>query len=148
MSLKKILLIATVGAVGLAIPIARLYVGIPFVPPSGREVVARLSGLPIPMFTRSLDAVEECSGMFCMDYYGRGLIQLSPAPCGKAMAAAKMQGWLSLPIPPDLNVVQETGAPSTPGEGYFRFEQRRPTEHMFAWIDTATCRVYAELGIT
>jgi hypothetical protein len=148
MSLKKSLVIATVGALALAIPIARLYVGIPFVPPSGREVVARLSGLPIPMFARSLDAVSECSGSFCMDYYGRGLIQLSPAPCGKAIAEAKMRGWLSLPIPGDLNVIQETGAPSTPSEGYFRFEQRRPDEHMFAWIDTATCRVYAELDIT
>jgi hypothetical protein len=95
-----------------------------------------------------MDAVSECSGMFCMDYYGRGLIQLSSVPCGKAVAAAKMQGWLSLPIPRDLTVVQETGAPSTPGEGYFRFEQRRPDEHMFAWIDTTTCRVYAELDIT
>ena len=148
MSLKKSLLIATVGALALAILIARLYVGIPFVPPSGREVVARLSGLPIPMFARSLDAVEECSGMFCMDYYGRGLIQLSPAPCGKAIAAAKMQGWLTLPIPSDLTVVQEAEAPLTPREGYFRFEQRRPEEHMFAWIDSATCRVYAELDIT
>jgi hypothetical protein len=148
MSVKKFLLITTVGALALAIPFARLYVGVPFVPPSGREVVARLSRLPIPMFARSLDAVEECSGMFCMDYYGRGLIQLSPASCGKAIAAAKMHGWLSLPIPRDLMVVQETGAPSTPVEGYYRFEQRSPDEHMFAWIDTATCRVYAELDIT
>jgi hypothetical protein len=53
-----------------------------------------------------------------------------------------------LPIPADLNVIQETGAPSTPPEGYFRFDLRRPNEHMFAWIDTATCRVYAELDIT
>ena len=148
MSLKQIVMIAAVGALALAILIARLFVGIPLVPPSGREVVARLSGLPIPMFARSLDAVEECSGMFCMDYYGRGLIQLSPATCGKAIAAAKMQGWLSLPIPRDFTVVQENGAPPTPGEGYFRYEQRRPDEHMFAWIDTATCRVYAELDIT
>src|SRR5579862_4326445 len=148
MSLKKRLIIPTIGVLVLAISIARLYVGIPFVPPSGREIVARLSELPIPMFVRSLDAEDECSGMLCMDYYGRGLIHLSPAPCGKAIAAAKTQGWHSLPLPADLLVVQETGAPPTPREGYFRFEQRHPNEHVFAWIDSATCRVYAELDIT
>jgi hypothetical protein len=86
--------------------------------------------------------------MLCNNYYGRGLIQLSPAPCGKAIAAAKMQGWRPLPIPQDLSGVEDAGAPSTPGKGYFRFEQIRPDEHLFAWIDTATCRVYAELDIT
>src|ERR1700675_4032247 len=108
MSIKKSLLIASVGALALVILIAHLYVEIPFVPPSGREVVARLTRLPIPMFARSIDAVSECSGMFCTDYYGRGLIQLSPAPCGKAIASAQMQGWASLPIPRELTVVQET----------------------------------------
>lgn len=148
MSLRKRLLIGAVGVLALAIPVARLYVEIPFVPPSGRAVVARLTELPIPIVVRSLDAVSECSGMFCMDYYGRGLIQLRPLPCRKVVAAAKMQGWLPLPIPRDLTVVQEIGAPSTPVEGYFRFVQKRPEEHMFAWIDTATCQVYAELDIT
>jgi hypothetical protein len=83
-----------------------------------------------------------------MDYYGRGLIRLSPASCASAVAAAKKQGWRSLPLPSDLIFVQETGAPATPHEGYFRFEQRQADEHTFAWIDTATCRVYAELEIT
>jgi hypothetical protein len=147
MSRKKLLIIAVVVALGLAIAVGRLYVGIPFVPPSGREIVARLSKLPIPMFVSSEDAVEECSGGFCRDYYGRGLIRLSPAPCAKAVAAAKTQGWRSLPLPGDLTIVQEGSAPSTPHEGYFRFEQKRPEEHTFTWIDTTTCRVYAELDI-
>lgn len=82
-----------------AIAVGRLYVGIPFVPPSGREIVARLSGLPIPVFARSEDAVDECSGLFCMDYYGRGLVRLKPAACAKAIAAAKAQAWCPLPLP-------------------------------------------------
>jgi hypothetical protein len=145
---KTILTIAMVVALGVAIAVGRLFVRIPFVPPSGREIVKRLSGLPIPVFVRSEDAVDECSGMLCMDYYGRGLIRLSPASCASAVAAAKKQGWRSLPLPSDLIFVQETGAPATPHEGYFRFEQRQADEHTFAWIDTATCRVYAELEIT
>lgn len=135
-------------AVVPAIAVGRLYVGIPFVPPSGREIVARLSGLPIPAFAKSEDAVEKCSGGFCRDYYGRGLVQLNPAPCANAIAAAKAQGWHSLPLPSDVAVGQESDAPSIPHEGYFRFEQKEPTEHTFAWIETATCRVYAELDIT
>lgn len=146
---KMVLIIAVVVVVlALAIAIGRLYVGIPFVPPSGRQIVARLSGLPIPVFVRSEDAVEDCSGMLCMDYYGRGLIRLAPASCAKAVAAAKARGWRSLPPPDDIGLVQATGAPPTPHEGYFRFERRRPDERMFAWIDTTTCRVYAELDIT
>lgn len=145
---KTVLTIAVVVALGLAIPVGRLFVGIPLVPPSGREIVARLSGLPIPVFVRSEGAVEECSGGFCRDYYGRGLIRLNPTSCAKAAAAAKTQGWRSLPLPNDLPIVQEAGAPPAPHEGYFRFDQRRPDEHMFAWIDTATCRVYAELDIS
>jgi len=131
-----------------AIVVGRLYVGIPFLPPSGREIVARLSGLPIPVLAKSEDAVEECSGGFCRDYYGRGLVQLNPAACTKAIAAAKAQGWRSLPLSSDVAVGQESGAPPIPHDGYFRFEQKQPTEHTFAWIDTATCRVYAELDIT
>jgi hypothetical protein len=148
MSRKRVLIIAVVVVLGPAIAVGRLYVGIPFVPPSGREIVARLSGLPIPVFARSEDAVEECSGGFCRDYYGRGLIRLSPSPCAKAVAAAKTQAWHTLPLPRDLTIVQEAGAPPTPHEGYFRFEQKRPDEHTFAWIDTTTCRVYAELDLT
>jgi hypothetical protein len=147
--LRKVLLaVGVFTALVLAITVARLYVGIPFVPSSGREIVARLSGLPIPVFTRSEDALEECSGGFCRDYYGRGLVRLNPAACAKAIAAAKAQGWQSLPLPGNVSIPEETGAPPTPPAGYFRFEQRQPTEHTFAWIDTATCRVYAELDIT
>jgi hypothetical protein len=148
MSGKKILLIAMAGALPLAIAIGRLFVGIPFVPASGREVVARLSGLPIPVLARSLDAVEECSGMLCREYNGRGLVQLSLDPCQRAISAAKVQGWRSLPLLADVTFVQETGAPPTPREGYFRFDQKGPDEHMLTWIDTATCRIYAELDIT
>lgn len=132
----------------LAIAVGRLFVGIPFVPASGREIVSRLSGLPIPVFVRSEDAVEVCSGAFCANYYGRGLIRLSPASCAKAVAAAKSQGWGSLPLPGDITLVQEAGAPPTPHDGYFRLQQNRPYEHTFAWIDTTTCRAYAELDIT
>jgi hypothetical protein len=145
---KTVLTIAVFVSLALAIAVGRLFVGIPFVPPSAREIVARLSGLPIPVLVRSEDAVDECSGFLCMDYYGRGLIRLSPDSCVKAVAAAKTQRWRSLPLPDDLTVVQETGAPPTPDEGYFRFEQRRPDEHTFAWIDTTTCRVYAEIDNT
>ena len=145
---KTILAIAMVVVLGMAIAVGRLFVGIPFVPPSGREIVKRLSGLPIPVFVRSEEAVDECSGMFCKDYYGRGLIRLSPVSCAKAVDAAREQGWRSLPLPSDLTFDQETGAPMTPSEGYFRFEQRQADEHTFAWIDTETCRVYAEIDIT
>jgi len=73
--LRKVLLaVGVFTALVLAITVARLYVGIPFVPSSGREIVARLSGLPIPVFARSEDALEECSGGFCRDYYGRGWV--------------------------------------------------------------------------
>jgi hypothetical protein len=147
MSRKAILIIATVAALGVAIAVGRLFFGIPFVPPSGREIVKRLSGLPIPLSVHSEEAVDECSGMLCMDYYGRGLIRLSPPSCAKAVTAAKNQGWRSLPLPSDFTFVQETGAPPTPHEGYFRFEQKRSDEHMFTWIDTTTCRIYAELDI-
>jgi hypothetical protein len=148
MSRKTILLLAGVVLLTLSVAAGRLFVGIPFVPPSGREIVARLSGLPIPVFVRSEDALEECSGGFCRNYYGRGLIYLNPVPCAKAITIAKSQGWRSLPLPDDLTIAQETGAPPIPHVGYFRFEQRRPEEHTFAWIDSATCRVYAELDIT
>jgi|SRR6185437_3380231 len=131
-----------------AIAVGCLYVGIPFVPSSGREIVARLSGLPIPVFASSEDAFEKCSGGFCRDYYGRGLVRLESGACAKAIAAAKAKGWHSLPLPADVAVGQESGAPRIPHEGYFRFEQRQPTEHEFDWIDTTTCRVYAELDIT
>jgi hypothetical protein len=144
---KAGLIISVVIVSAGAVAVGRLYVGIPFVHPSGREVVARLSGLPIPVFAQSEDAVDACSGIFCKDYYGRGVIRLSPVPCAKAVAAAKAQGWRSLPVPGDFTVVQETGVPPTPHEGYFRFEQRRSDEHLFAWIDTTTCRIYAELDI-
>jgi hypothetical protein len=145
---KTILATAAVLTLTLAIAFGRLFVGIPFVPPSGREIVMRLSGLPIPVFVRSEDAVDECSGMLCMNYYGRGLIRLGPTSCAKAVAVAKTQGWRSLPLPDGLTIIQQYGAPPTPHEGYFRFEQRQPTEDVFAWIDTTTCRVYAEIDIT
>jgi hypothetical protein len=144
--LRKLLLaVAVLVVLVLAIAVGRLYVGIPFVPSSGREIVARLSGLPIPVFARSEDAVEECSGGFCRDYYGRGLVQLSPAACANAVAAARTQGWHPLPsLPSDMAVGTETPRPE---QGYFRFEQKRPTERRFAWVDTTKCRVYAELDI-
>jgi hypothetical protein len=145
---KTLLAIGVVIAAVHAIALGRLYVGIPFVPPSGREIVTRLSGLPIPVLAHSEDAVDQCAGMLCMDYYGRGLIRLSPSACSKAIAAAKTRGWRSLPLPEDLVVAQEDGVPPTPHQGYFRFEQRQPNEHKFAWIDTTTCQVYAELDIT
>jgi hypothetical protein len=132
----------------LATVVGRLYVGIPFVPPSGREIVARLSGLPIPIFAQSEDAVEECSGGFCRDYYGRGLVRLDHEACSKAIASAKAHGWQSLPLPSDVDVLQESSAPPTPREGYFHFEQKESAKHQFSWIDTVTCRAYAELDIT
>jgi hypothetical protein len=148
--LRKLLTaVAVLVVLVLAIAVGRLYVGIPFVPSSGREIVARLSGLPIPAFARSEGAVEECSGGFCRDYYGRGLVQLSPAACANAVAAARTQGWQPLPPLPKLTIgaVGQEIDPPRPDQGYFRFEQKRPTEHRFAWIDTTTCRVYAELDI-
>src|SRR5882762_8124711 len=98
MSRKTISIIAMVVVLGMVIAVGRLFVGIPLVPPSGREIVKRLSGLPIPVFVSSEEAVDKCSGMFCKDYYGRGLILFSPASCSKAVAAAKGQGWRSLAL--------------------------------------------------
>ena|ERR1700685_684117 len=145
---KTILAITTIVILALAVSFGRLFVGIPFVPPSGREIVTRLSGLPIPVFVRSEDAEDECSGMLCSNYYGRGLIRLGPASCANAVAGAKRKGWQSLPVPDGLTILQQYGAPPTPRQGYFRFEQIRPTEDVFTWIDTTTCRVYAEINIT
>jgi hypothetical protein len=144
---KKGVTAAAFVALVLAIAIGRLFVGIPFVPPSGREIVARLSGLPIPVLARSERAVDECSGLFCMDYYGSGLVRLSPDSCAKAVTAAKAQGWRALPLPSDVSVVGTDGAPPTPQIGLFRLE-RREEEQRFAWIDTGGCRVYAELLLT
>src|SRR5881409_3461586 len=102
MSRKMFFIVAVAIAVSLVATVGRLFVGIPFLPPSGREVVARLSGLPIPVFVSSEDAVDECSPFFCMDYYGRGLIRLDPSPCAKAIDAAKAQGWRPLPLPVNI----------------------------------------------
>src|SRR5437879_3023476 len=93
MSRKMFFIVAVAIAVSLVATVGRLFVGIPFLPPSGREVVARLSGLPIPVFVSSEDAVDECSPFFCMDYYGRGLIRLDPSPCAKVIDSAKALGW-------------------------------------------------------
>jgi hypothetical protein len=142
---KTFLIVAGMIAVSLVATLGRLFVGIPFVPPSGREVVARLSGLPIPVFVESEDAVNECSPFFCMDYYGRGLIRLDSGPCAKAIDAAKKQGWRPLPLP--ANIERPADALPTPSQGYFRYEQQSAKARRFSWINPATCQVYAELDI-
>src|SRR5215470_5182368 len=98
MSRKWALRVIVIVAFVVAAAVGRLYVGIPFVPASGREIVARLSDLPIPVFAKSEDVVEECSGFVCRDYYGRALVRLSSGPCAKAAAAAKTQDWRPLPL--------------------------------------------------
>ena len=142
---KTFLIVALAIALSLVATVGRLFVGIPFVPASGREVVARLSGLPIPLFVSSEDAVDECSGFLCMDYYGRGLIRLSPGPCALAIDAAKKQGWRSLPLP--VNIERTADALPTPSQGYFRYDQQSVKARRFSWINPVTCQVYAELDI-
>ena len=145
MSRKMFFIAAVAIAVSLVATVGRLFVGIPFLPPSGREVVARLSGLPIPVFVSSEDAVDECSPFFCMDYYGRGLIRLDPSPCAKVIDSAKALGWRPLPLP--ANIDRSADAPPTPSQGYFRYDQKSIKAREFSWISTATCQVYAELSI-
>lgn len=133
----------------LAIPgvlVGRLFIGFPLLPPSGREIVVRLTNLPVPLFAHAEDAVDECSGFFCMDYYARGLVRLDPQSCSEAVALVSNRGWSPLPMPPEADPLQSSGTPSVPDEGFFRLDRRDAEETQeFAWIDTSNCRVYAEL---
>jgi len=129
--------------------VGRLFFGIPFLPPSGREVVARLSGLPIPVFATALTVADECFGLFCMDYYAHGLIQLEPTACAKAMSVAQSHGWHSLPLPQDIQLpVSDFAAPQVPAVGYFRYQQFSPSRYSFAWLSPQTCQVFAELSLS
>jgi hypothetical protein len=131
----------------LAVGIGRLFIRIPFMPPSGREVVARLSGLPIPMFVETVDALDECSGL-CMDYYGRGLIHLDPEPCHRAIEVAKANGWRALPLPDGIDLIYVAGTPLVPSSGLFYLERKSSEQQQLSWINTETCQVYAELLVT
>jgi hypothetical protein len=129
--------------------IGRLFFGIPFLPLSGREVVARLSGLPIPFFATALSAADECAGLLCMDYYGYGFVQLEPAACAKAINAAHAAGWRSLPLPITLQLpISEYDTPQVPSVGYFRYTQFSESHYSFTWLNTQTCQVFAELSLS
>jgi hypothetical protein len=141
---RKLLLLFGV-AVG-AFLLARLY--FPLIGPrSARELVATFSGLPLPFLVQSEEAADECSGTLCQDYYARAVIRLSPKPCARAMTAAKSLGYRELPLPKDINPVQDFGAPRTPTHGFFRYLEPRPEEMRFSWIDAETCRVYVEFQL-
>jgi len=126
--------------------IARLY--FPLIGPrSGRELVATFSGLPLPFRVQTEHASDECSGMLCQDYYASALIRLSDKPCARAITAAKSIGYKELPLPTGLDIPSETGQPSAPKRGLYRYLKPRPKEMRFSWIDTDDCRVYVEDSI-
>jgi len=148
----KWLLLNLGGLLVAAIPllaVGRLFFGIPFLPPSGREVVARLSGLPIPVFATVLAVAEECAGLLCMDYYANGLVQLEPIACAKAISVAQSRGWSSLPLPQNIQFpVSEYNVPQVPAVGYFRYEQFSASRYSFTWLSPQTCQVFAELSLS
>ena len=126
--------------------LARLYFPL-FGPRSGRELVATFSGLPLPFLVQPEEAVDECSGMLCQDYYARALIRLPEKPCARALAAAKTLGYRELPLPDGINPPYEVGQPSIPHHGLFRYLKPRPQEMRFSWIDADSCRVYVEFSL-
>jgi len=142
---RKLLLVLGVALVP-AFLIGRLYFSL-IGPRSARELVATFSGLPLPFLVQAEEAVDECSGFLCQDYYARALIRLKPTPCARAIAAAKRLGYRELPLPEDIEPPQEVGAPSIPSHGLFRYEKPRPEEMRFSWIDADTCRVYVEFEL-
>ncbi len=85
--------------------------------------------------------------MLCQDYYASALIRLSDKPCARAITAAKSIGYKELPLPTGLDIPSETGQPSAPKRGLYRYLKPRPKEMRFSWIDTDDCRVYVEDSI-
>jgi hypothetical protein len=126
--------------------LARLY--IPLIGPrSARELVSTYSALPLPLIVSAEDAVDECAGLFCMDYYARGVIRLPAKPCARAIVAAKNAGWRELPLPKQLAMPWVPGARTTPTQGFFRYVKPNKKETRLSWLDTEACRVHVEDSI-
>jgi hypothetical protein len=143
--LRKLLLV-----LGVTLPtvflVARLY--FPLVGPrSGRELVATLSGLPIPFLVQTEEARDRCSGNLCQDYYARALVRLPKESCARALTAARTLGYRELPLPDNIRPPYEVGQPAIPNHGLFQYTQPKPQELRFNWIDADTCRVYVEFSL-
>jgi hypothetical protein len=146
MTLRRSIVLSLALLLLTAFLIARLY--FPLIGPrSGRELVATVSGLPLPFHVQTEQSTDQCSGMLCQDYYARALIHLSEKPCAQAVAAARSIGYRELPLPNGLSVPIESGQPYTPKRGLYRYVKPRPQEMRFSWIDTDDCRVYVEYSI-
>ncbi len=110
-------------------------------PPTAREMLIRLTDLPIPLIVWEGKAWDQCSGFICMDYSARASGRLSRKDCQRALGAAAMQDYLPLPFREDPGQPRPQ-RDDWPDKGYYRFITD-DSERRVAWIDSVNCRVFA-----
>ena len=125
--------------------VLRQMTNVPFVPRSAREIVVTLSDLPLPLFVDSVEVIDDCAGLFCMDARSRGMVRLDPEACRQALDVAAARGWTPLPAAGSARGVTLDGrAGELPARGYYRIEPPTPRDQFVMWIDADDCRVLAE----
>jgi hypothetical protein len=113
-------------------------------PVTAREMLIRISDLPMPLVVWDGKALDQCLGFICMDYRARASGRLGREGCERALGAAVMQGFLPLPFR------EEPGNPRPkvddwPEKGYYLFFSDADSQRI-VWIDSESCRVFASVA--
>jgi hypothetical protein len=138
-------LIASAVTIAVGIAIGRQFVPM-FGPRAPREILAELSGLPLPWFLPGATGSDHCDGRLCHDYDARAEAQLSTTTCKRAAARAPELGYRPLPV--DSVALNEGYGRSIPvaAPGFYRY-RRLGGEYEFVSLNTATCVLSVRLDI-
>src|SRR3954469_21556157 len=108
-----------------------------------REMLATMSGLPLPWFLGDAKGKAECAGLACMDYVMQATSPLPPSACKRALAAAPRAGYR--PVQSIDSVMRHSGyVASLPTTGFYRYRRLGPDQEEVVWLDSATCVLTAK----
>ena len=112
-------------------------------PRSPREMLATMSGLPLPWFLSEATGSAECGGLACMDYTMQASSSLSPSACKRALAAAPGAGYK--PVQAVDSAMRRFGyGASLPSVGFYRYRRPGPQQEEVVWLDSAKCVLTAK----
>ena len=112
-------------------------------PRTPREMLATMSGLPLPLFLSEATGTDECSGLACMNYMMQATSPLSPSACERAIAAAPAAGYKS--VQSVDSAMRHSGyAPFLPAVGFYRYRRPGPDQEEVVWLDSAKCVLTAK----